>query len=94
MSAKAENFAHTPIRSIRLVVDVDDIFSPELTLEEFVKLHGENPEPPKYRVPNIEVVTCSEDNQPILVTECGRCPRFIRRFNRHISCKKIISVHQ
>jgi len=92
MSAKAENFAHTVIRSIRLVLDVEDVFSPELTLEDFLELHGKNPEPPKYRVVNVEVVTCSEDNQPILVTECGGCPRFIRRFNGHISCKKILTI--
>jgi hypothetical protein len=88
MSAKAEDLVHVPIRSLRVVVDVEDIFSPELTIEDFVKLHGKNAEPPKYRVLNIELVTCSEDNQPVLVTECGHCPRFIRRFNGHVSCKK------
>jgi hypothetical protein len=92
MSAKAESLIHVPIRAIKVVVDVEDIFSPELTLEDFVKLHGRIPEPPKYRVLNIELVTCSEDNQPVLVTECGRCPKFVRRFNGHISCKKFSAV--
>jgi hypothetical protein len=86
------NYDHIPIRTIKIVVDVEDVFAPELTLEEFLKLHGTIPEPPKYRIINVEVVTCTEDNQPVLVTECGRCQRFVRRFQGHISCRKTLTI--
>lgn len=86
MSVKEVN--HVNIRKIKIVVDVEDIFAPELTVEEFKDLHGINPEPPKYRVINVELVTCPGDNQPTLVTECGKCPKFIRRFGDTVTCWK------
>jgi len=87
-----EDYIHVPVRTIRIVVDVEDIFSPELTLEDFAKINGFNPEPPRYRVLTIEAVTCREDRQPVLVTECGRCPRFVRRLQNHICCRKTFSL--
>jgi len=79
---------HVNIRKIKIVVDVEDIFAPELTVEDFKALYAVNPEPPRYRIINIEVVTCPEDNQPTLVTECGKCPKFIRRYGNTIACWK------
>jgi len=74
------------IRRLMIVVDVEDVFAPELTIEEFREIHGEEPEPPRYRIVKLELVTCPEDNQPTLITECGRCPKFIRRNGDTIIC--------
>ena len=84
------NISNTTIRKIKVVVDLEDPFSPELPLEDFVKIRNMKPKPPRYRIVNIEVVTCPEDHQPVLVTECGRCPKFIRRFQDEIVCRRII----
>ncbi|MEM3793429.1 MAG: hypothetical protein QXS76_00825, partial [Candidatus Bathyarchaeia archaeon] len=46
-----------PIRRIRMVIDLEDPLKPELPLEEFLRLHGEDPYPPRYRIATIEVVT-------------------------------------
>jgi len=80
----AENsgaFVRAPIRSIPVVVDLEDPLTPELTLEDFVEAYGTAPAPPRYRVLNVEVLTCPEDQQPILASECGHCPRFVRRLD-------------
>jgi len=81
--------SHIEIRSFKIVVDLEDLFAPESTLEQFVKLHGFAPKPPRYRVVDVEIVACSEDGQPVLVTECGKCRRFIRRYEGSICCRKI-----
>jgi len=80
----AENsaaFVRVPIRSIQMVVDLEDPLAPELTLEDFVEAHGTGPTAPRHRILNVEVLTCPEDQQPILASECGHCPRFVRRFD-------------
>jgi len=77
-----------PIRSFKVVVDTEDVFNPELTLEKFQRIHGADPEPPRFRVVSIDTVTCPQDNLPVLVTECGLCPGFIRRMEGKISCRK------
>jgi len=74
------------IRRLMIVVDVEDVFAPELTIEEFREIHGTEPEPPRYRVIRLELVTCPEDNQPTLITECGKCPKFIRRYGDTVIC--------
>ena len=38
------------IRRLMIVVDIEDIFAPELTIEEFREIHGKEPEPPRYRI--------------------------------------------
>ena len=80
----AENsgaFVRVPIRSIQVVVDLEDPLAPELTVEDFVKTYGIGPTSARYRIVNLEVLTCPEDEQPILASECGRCPRFVRRLD-------------
>jgi hypothetical protein len=80
----AENsgaFVRVPIRSIQVVVDLEDPLAPELTVEDFVKTYGIGPTSARYRILNLEVLTCPEDQQPILASECGRCPRFVRRLD-------------
>lgn len=81
-----------PIRKIRMVIDLEDPLKPEIPLEEFMKLHSGDPSPPRYRVTTIEVVTCSEDLQPVLASECGTCPKFVRRFGDKIYCKKAMII--
>jgi hypothetical protein len=76
------------IRSFKIVVDLEDMFNPELTYENFLRTHGVEPEPPRFRVVCIEAVTCPEDNLPVLVTECGACSGFIRRMGEEIYCRK------
>ena len=80
------------IRSIKIVLDLSDPFGPELPLEDFIKIHKKVPEPPEFKIVGVEVVTCTEDSQPVLVTECGQCARFIRRFNGQIFCKKFLPI--
>jgi hypothetical protein len=70
-----------PIRRVEVVVDLEDPLSPELTVSQFKSLHGKKPGGSRYRVLSLEVVTCPDDNQPILMSECAKNPRFIRRDN-------------
>jgi len=74
-------FLRVPIRSIQVVVDLEDPLAPELTVEDFVKTYGMAPTSARYRILNLEVLTCPEDQQPILASECGHCPRFVRRLD-------------
>jgi hypothetical protein len=85
---KVSNLSHIEIRSFKIVVDLEDLFAPESTIEQFIKLHGFNPKPPRYRVLSIDTVACSEDGQPVLVTECGKCGRFVRRYQGSICCRR------
>jgi len=80
----AENsgvFVRVPIRTIQVVVDLEDPLAPELTVKDFVQTYGVEPILPRYRVLGVEVLTCPEDQQPILASECGHCPRFVRRLD-------------
>jgi len=80
----AENsgiFIRVPIRSIQVVVDLEDPLAPELTLDDFVKAYDVRPASPRYRILNVEILTCPEDQQPILASECGHCTRFVRRMD-------------
>lgn len=88
----ARRYSHIPLRSFSVVIDLEDPFAPELTIENFIKHHGRAPESSRYRIVSIDVVTCPEDNQPVLVTECGGCPRFIRRFKDRIECGKAVEM--
>jgi len=85
---RAVHPSRIPIRSFKIVVDMEDVFNPELTYENFLKVHGTEPEPPRFRIVCMETVTCPEDNLPVLVTECGTCPGFIRRIEGEIYCRK------
>jgi hypothetical protein len=60
---------------------LEDPLAPELTVEDFVKTYGTEPTFPRHRILNLEVLTCPEDQQPILASECGHCPRFVRRLD-------------
>ncbi len=86
MSYPLETPRMTPIRRISVVVDVEDPMTPAMTLEEFTRLFGEEPKPPRYRILTIEVLVCPEDDSVVLVSECAECPRFIRRSGDFIIC--------
>ena len=75
----AEIVIKVPIRRIAVVIDTQDQLAPEMTIEDFRHTFGQDPEPPRYRLVNIEVITSPDDQQPMLVSECGRYARFIRR---------------
>jgi len=83
-----------PIRSVRIVVDTEDLFNPELTFEKFLRTYGVEPEPPRFRVISIDVVACPQDGLPVLVTECGLCPGFIRRMEGKIYCRKALRANE
>ena len=74
-----EYVVKVPIRRISVVIDIREPLAPELTLEEFRKMFGKDPEQDRFRVLNIELITSPDDQQPMLVSECGRYARFIRR---------------
>lgn len=75
----AEIIIKVPIRRIAVVIDTQDQLAPEMTIEDFRHTFGQDPEPPRYRLVNIEVITSPDDQQPMLVSECGRYARFVRR---------------
>ena len=75
----AEIIVRVPIRKIPIVIDTQDTLAPEMSLEDFRKLFGRDPDPGRYRIISIEVITSPDDQQPMLVSECGRYARFLRR---------------
>lgn len=68
-----------PIRRIPIVIDTKDPLTPELALDDFRRFFGKEPDQERYRIVNIEVITSPDDQQPMLVSECGRYSRFLRR---------------
>ena len=81
-------YTKIPIRRLEVVIDLTEAFKPEIPLEEFQRLYGEEPAPPRYRLISIEAVSCAEDGAPVLVSECGRCPKFVTRYEGHIYCRR------
>jgi len=80
------------VRRISVVVDLEDKFTPAMNVEDFVKEFGFTPEPPRYKVVSVEALTCAQDGQPVLVGECGRCPKFIRRTGERIYCRAAVGI--
>ncbi len=83
---KAVRIRYTPIRTIQLVIDLEDPLAPVLTLKEFERIFNQKPTMPRYRIVSIEVLTCPEDGFVILPSECSECPRFIKRIRNMICC--------
>ena len=81
-----------PIRRITIVVDIRDPLAPELSIDDFRALFGKEPDPDRYRILSIEVITSPDDLQPMLVTECARYSRFIRRESDSIYFRKELST--
>jgi hypothetical protein len=74
-----ETVVKVPIRRIPIVIDTKDPLAQELSLDDFRKLFGQDPQPDRYKVISIEVITSPDDQQPMLVSECGKYSRFLRR---------------
>ena len=79
-----------PIRRIMVVVDTEDPLAPEMTVDDFRHLFGQEPNPPRYRLLTLEVITSPDDQQPMLVSECGRYGRFLRREADSVYFRKTI----
>jgi hypothetical protein len=79
-----------PIRKITVVIDTQDTLAPEMTVEDFRRLLGRDPDQPRYRLVNLEVITSPDDHQPMLVSECGRYRRFLRREADNVYFRKTI----
>jgi len=75
----AEIVVRVPIRRIPIVIDTQDPLAPEMSLDDFRALFGKDPDQSRYRILSIEVITSPDDQQPMLVSECGRYARFLRR---------------
>ena len=80
------------VRELKLVVDLEDRFAPAMTAEDFVREFGFAPEPPRYRVVAVEILTCAQDGQPVLIGECGGCPKFMRRVGDRVYCKAAVGI--
>ena len=87
-----ETVARAPIRRIPVVVDLKDPLAPELSLDDFRDLFKQDPDINRYRIVTIEVITSPDDQQPMLVSECGRYSRFLRRESDCIYFRKEVDV--
>ena len=84
----AEILIRVPIRNIPIVIDTKDPLASELSLEDFRALFGKDPDQDRFRLINIEVITSPDDQQPMLVSECARYSRFLRRESDSIYFRK------
>ena len=84
----AEIVIRVPIRRIPIVIDTKDPLASELSLEDFRALFGKDPDQDRFRLINIEVITSPDDQQPMLVSECARYSRFLRRESNNIYFRK------
>ncbi len=75
----ADYIVRMPIRRISVVIDTEDTIAPEMSLEDFRHLYGRDPDSTRYRIINLEIITSPDDQQPMLVSECCRYSRFVRR---------------
>lgn len=89
---QAEIVIRVPIRKIPIVIDTKDPLAPELSLEDFRALVGKDPDPDRYRLINVEVITSPDDQQPMLVSECARYSRFLRRESDSIYFRKELTA--
>jgi len=89
---RAEMVLRIPIRRIPVVVDVLDPLAPQLSLGDFRSLQGKDPDQARYRIVDIEVITSPDDQQPMLVSECARYSRFLRREGDNIYFRKELDV--
>jgi len=88
----AKTVVRVPIRRIPVVLDLKDPVAPELSLDDFRGLFGKEPDLDRYRIVTIEVITSPDDLQPMLVSECARYSRFIRRESDSIYFRKELDV--
>ncbi len=87
----AEVVVRVPIRRIPIVIDTKDSLAPELSLHDFRSLFGTDPDGDRYRIITVEVITSPDDQQPMLVSECARYSRFVRRESDSIYFRREIN---
>jgi hypothetical protein len=87
-----DTVVRVPIRRILVVVDLKDPMVPELSLDDFRAFFKKDPDLDRYRIVTIEVITSPDDQQPMLVSECGRYSRFIRRESDCIYFRKEVHM--
>jgi hypothetical protein len=87
-----EIVVRVPVRRILVVVDMKDPLAPELSLDDFRELFGKDPDSDRYRIATIEVITSPDDLQPMLVSECARYSRFLRRESDSVYFRKELDV--
>jgi hypothetical protein len=85
-----EIIVRTPIRRIPVVIDIQDALAPEMSIEDFRHMFGRDPDQSRYRIISLEVITSPDDQQPMLVSECGRYARFVRREADNVYFRKTI----
>ena len=83
-----ETVVKIPIRRISVVVDLRDPVAPDLSLDDFREFFKKDPDINRYRIVTIEIITSPDDQQPMLVSECGRYSRFLRRESDQIYFRK------
>ncbi len=88
----AEYIARIPIRKIPIVIDVEDPLVPEVTLDDFKVLFRREPDQSRHRIITLEVITSPDDQQPMLVSECGRYSRFLRREGDNVYFKRSLDT--
>lgn len=86
----ADFIVRIPIRKITVVIDTQDALTPEMSLDDFRHMFACDPDPTRYRLVNIEVITSPDDQQPMLVSECGRYGRFVRREGENVYVRRTI----
>jgi hypothetical protein len=85
---RADAVLRIPIRRIPIVVDMLEPLAPHLSLDDFRSFHGKDPDQNRHRIVDIEVITSPDDQQPMLVSECARYSRFLRREGNDIYFRK------
>ena len=89
---QAEVVVKVPIRQIAVVVDINDPLAPTLSLVDFRSLHGRDPDRNHSRIVNIEVITSPDDQQPMLMSECARYSRFLRREGNNVYFRREVDT--
>ncbi len=89
---QVETIVKVPIRRISVVVDLQNPLTPEFALEDFRKLFGQEPDQARFKLLNIELITSPDDQQPMLVSECGRYSRFVRREGNDVYFRRAIEA--
>ena len=70
------------------MIDTQESLTPEMSLEDFRQMFGHDPDQSRYRLVNLEVITSPDDQQPMLVSECGKYGRFLRREGDNVYVRK------
>jgi hypothetical protein len=86
----ADFIIRMPIRRITVVIDTENALAPEMALEDFRRMFGRDPDPARYRLVNLEFITSPDDQQPMLVSECARYARFVRREADNVYFRKTL----